>query len=253
MLQQTQVDRVVPRYRAFLLRFPTARACADAPLADVIQLWDGLGYNRRARNLHAAAVALRDEHGGVIPDSLDALLALPGVGPYTARAVLTFAFERDVGVVDTNVGRILARLVGRKLRPAEAQALADELVPNGQSWAWNQALFDIGSALCGKRSTQCELCPCRSECVWRGDVAKDDPAVHSAGVSGRQSTFEGSDRQGRGRLVARLRSGPIPCDEVAAAMGWPNDPERAGRVLQTLEADGLVEQVDGSVALPGSA
>src|SRR5262249_802442 len=122
MLQQTQVARVVPRYEEFLDRFPTAAACASADVGDVITMWAGLGYNRRAVNLHRCAGAVVSSHGGSLPDSLDALTALPGIGPYTARAVLAFAFERDVAVVDTNVGRVLARWDGRSLTAKEVQA-----------------------------------------------------------------------------------------------------------------------------------
>jgi len=115
MLQQTQVPRVIPKYEAFLKRFPSAAVCADSPVADVVRQWAGLGYNRRAVNLHGAAVAVVERHGGVFPDDLDALMALPGVGPYTARAVLTFAFGRGVGIVESNTGRVLARVAGRPL------------------------------------------------------------------------------------------------------------------------------------------
>ena len=115
MLQQTQVDRVIPKWTAFLEAFPTPAACAEASLGDLLRLWQGLGYPRRARNLQAAAVVAVDRHGGQLPDDLEALLALPGIGPYTARAVLAFAFERDVAVVDTNIARILARTAGKRL------------------------------------------------------------------------------------------------------------------------------------------
>jgi A/G-specific adenine glycosylase len=131
MLQQTQVDRVVPRWHRFLARFPSAAACADAGVGPVVEEWAGLGYNRRAVSLHRCAVAVTAQHGGELPADLAGLLALPGIGPYTARAVLAFAFEADVAVVDTNVGRILARTSGRTLSAVEAQALADDLVPLG--------------------------------------------------------------------------------------------------------------------------
>src|SRR5690625_3561436 len=142
MLQQTQVARVVPRWRAFLDRWPDPITCAAAPVADIVAAWAGLGYNRRAVGLHRTAGFIRDRHGGRVPNDLDALLDLPGVGPYTARAVLAFSFERDdVGVLDTNVARVLARRMGRRLGRAEAQALADALVPIGQGWSWNQAMI----------------------------------------------------------------------------------------------------------------
>ena len=251
MLQQTQVPRVVPRWHAFLARFPDPAACAAAPVADVVDEWAGLGYNRRAVALHRCAVACASDHGGALPDDLDALRALPGIGPYTARAVLAFAFERDVGVVDTNVGRVLARWAGRPLRPAEAQAAADALVPRGEGWAWNQALFDLGAGVCRKRGPDCGACPVRRWCAWRSaGCPAPDPAVGSAGVSGGQSRFEGSDRQGRGRLVDALRTtGRVPAGGLAAAAGWPDDPERARRVADGLVADGLARWSPGGTAL----
>src|SRR4029079_7488517 len=122
-------------FDAFMRRFPSATSCADASTGEVIDAWAGLGYNRRAVNLHRAAGVIRDDHGGAVPDDLAALLALPGVGPYTGRAVLVFAFERDIGLVDTNAGRFVARaLAGRQVAGPEAQALADAAVPGGQAW-----------------------------------------------------------------------------------------------------------------------
>jgi A/G-specific adenine glycosylase len=248
MLQQTQVSRVIPKWHAFLARFPDVRACADSRPGDVVEAWAGLGYNRRAVQLHACATAVRDRHDGVIPDDLDALRALPGIGPYTARAVLAFAFERDVAVVDTNVARVLARLTGRQLRPAEVQRLADELVAPGCGWHWNQAILDFGALSCTKRAPGCDRCDARPVCRWRGEGP--DPAVGSAGVSGGQSRFAGSDRQGRGRLVDALRAGPVDERELAATMGWPDDPERARRVADGLVRDGLAVLVDGRFLLP---
>ncbi len=253
MLQQTQVARVVPRYEAFLVDYPTAAACAAAPLADVIGRWRGLGYNRRAVNLHRCAATVTEQHGGRFPDTLEGLRALPGVGPYTARAVLAFAFERDVGVVDTNVGRVLARWQGRPLRPAEAQALADAVVPEGRGWAWNQAMFDLGATVCTKRAPRCERCPVRDGCAWGSAGGPEpDPAVGSAGVGGGQSRFAGSDRQGRGRLVDALRTHQtLTPAELAARAGWPDDPDRARRVAETLVADGLAGwHADGTLRLP---
>lgn len=251
MLQQTQVPRVVPRWHAFLERFPTVPTCAAAPVADVIAEWAGLGYNRRAVALHRTAAACVERHGGELPDDLGALLALPGIGPYTARAVLAFAHERDVGVVDTNVGRLFARTLGGPLRPAAAQALADAAVPEGEGWAWNQALFDLGAGVCAKRVPACERCPVAGWCAWSAAGRPDpDPALGSAGVSTPQSRFEGSDRQGRGRLVDALRArGRVPAASLAEAAGWPEDPDRARRVAATLVADGLAAWAPGEAAL----
>jgi A/G-specific adenine glycosylase len=253
MLQQTQVPRVVPRYHAFLDRFPTPAACADAPVGDVVRAWEGLGYNRRAVNLHRAATACVERHGGKLPDTLDELLALPGIGPYTARAVLVFAYEDDRGLVDTNAGRFVARaLAGRAVAAKEAQTLADAAVPAGDSWRWGSAVFDLGAAVCTKRNPRCDVCPLQEHgCAWAAAGFPDpDPVVGSAGISTPQSRFDGSDRQGRGRLVDALRRRPVHHDDLAATMGWPTDPERARRVAATVVADGIaVVVVDGRYEL----
>jgi A/G-specific adenine glycosylase len=252
MLQQTQVARVVPRYEAFLERFPTPAATAAAPVADVLRAWAGLGYNRRALNLHRAAVAVVERHGGEMPATLEELVALPGVGRYTARAVLAFAYEADVGVVEVNSARVLARAAaGRPLRAAEAQALADALVPAGGGWAWNQAMLDLGATVCTKSAPRCGACPLGACCAWAA-TGGPDPAVGTAGAGGRQSTFAGSDRQGRGRLMDALRLGPVTMAGVAGAAGWPDDPQRARRVAETLVADGLAVLAGGQLRLPGA-
>ncbi|MGH9282103.1 MAG: A/G-specific adenine glycosylase [Acidimicrobiales bacterium] len=251
MLQQTQVARVAPRWAAFLRRFPTPADCALAPVGDVVRAWAGLGYNRRAVNLHRLATVVVERHGGLLPGDLGALRALPGVGPYTARAVLAFAFERDVGVVDTNAARVLARTAGRRLAAAEAQGRADALVPAGQGWVWNQAVLDLGATVCTRSDPRCGGCPVASFCGWRaGGQSGADPAVGSAGVSRAQSTFAGSDRQGRGRLVDALRRGPVVAADLAAVMGWPDDPARAQRVAAGLVADGLARAGEGELRLP---
>jgi A/G-specific adenine glycosylase len=247
MLQQTQVPRVVPRYREFLDRFPTPAACAAAPVGDVVRAWAGLGYNRRAVNLHRCATAVVERHGGELPPTLDELLALPGIGPYTARAVLVFAFEDDVGLVDTNAGRFVARaLAGRAVAAKEAQAAADAAVPPGDSWRWGSAVFDLGALVCTKRAPRCDACPLRdADCAWAAaGFPQPDPVEGSAGISARQPRFDGSDRQGRGRLVDALRRGPVPAAALAEVMGWPGDVRRAERVAATVAADGLAT-VDG--------
>lgn len=252
MLQQTQVPRVVTRWGEFLERFPTVASCASAPAGDVVRAWQGLGYNRRALNLHRSAVAVVERHDGALPDDLDALRALPGIGPYTARAVLVFAFERDLGLVDTNAGRFLARAgAGRALAPAEAQALADSLVPAGRGWAWGQAVFDLGAGVCTKRAPACGSCPIVDGCAWAGaGWPEPDPVGGSAGISAPQSTFAGSDRQGRGRLVDALRAAPVVTTELPAVMGWPDDADRAHRVARTLVHDGLAVEEAGVYRLP---
>ena len=252
MLQQTQVARVTERYVRFLERFPTVVACADAAVGDVIHEWAGLGYNRRAVHLHRAATHCAEHHAGALPDTLEQLLDLPGVGPYTARAVLVFAHERDIGLVDTNAGRFVARaLAGRPLAPKEAQAVADGAVPDGWGWAWGQAVFDLGASVCRKRAPRCDDCPVRAHCAWaRAGHPEPDPIDGSAGISPPQSRFDGSDRQGRGRLVDALRAGPVEHAALAAVMGWPDDPARAARVAATLERDGLAVADDAGYRLP---
>lgn len=256
MLQQTQVARVEPRWHRFLERFPTPSACAAAGVGAVVEEWAGLGYNRRAVNLHRCAVAVVDDHGGRFPDELAALLALPGIGPYTARAVLAFAFERDVAVVDTNVGRILARTAGRRLGAREAQDRADSLLPRGEGWAWNQAVLDLGATVCSKRSPACDRCPVAAACAWAlAGRPEPDPALGSHAVSRGQSRFEGSFRQGRSRLLDVLRLGAaVPPAAWAAGCGWDGRADGAAeaeRAAASLVGDGLAIRLpDGSLRLP---
>ncbi len=250
MLQQTQVARVVDRWHRFLDRFPTPASAAAAPVAAVIDEWSGLGYNRRAVNLHRCAVEVTERFGGTLPSSLDDLLSLPGVGPYTARAVAVFAYEACEAVVDTNVARILARVSNRTMTRSEVQKLADEAVTGRDAWVWNQALLDVGAGFC-RPQPDCEPCPFSSACGWyRVGRPGRDPADGSAGVSTRQSTFEGSDRQGRGRLVRALRDGPVTDADLATVMGWPGEEERARRVAATLVGDGLAVIGGGHYRLP---
>jgi A/G-specific adenine glycosylase len=246
MLQQTQVARVIERWPRVLARFPTPRACARAPLADVLREWQGLGYPRRARNLHAAATAI--ESAGSFPSDLAGLLALPGVGPYTARAVQAFAFEADAAVVDTNIARVYARLAGRRLTAGEVQAHADAALPAGDAWVWNQCLMDLGALVC-RPVPACGECPLARQCAWHARSGSPDPAAGSAGVSRRQARFEGSDRQARGRLLSVLIGGPVDASVVAGVM--QRDDATGARLLDSLVADGLVERVDATVRLPG--
>ena len=247
MSQQTGIDRVVPKYLAFIERFPTPDSCASAPLGEALALWSGLGYPRRCRNLHDAARMIVDRHGGRVPLELEALLALPGVGAYTARAVLSFAAGHDVGVVDTNVARVLSRLLDSPLGARDAQRVADAVVPAGRSWEWNQALMDLGSTVCRARRAECDACPVEAWCAWEDGP---DPAPASALTSKPQPRFEGSDRQARGRLMRRLAEGAVRRVDVARVMGLSGDVERAGRLLDALVSERLVVADDETCRLP---
>jgi A/G-specific adenine glycosylase len=246
MLAQTQVARVAPRFCEFVARFPTPASCAEAPFGEVVRAWVGLGYNRRALALFAAAEKIVRVHGGRVPSALGELEALNGVGPYTARAVMALAFNAPAAAVDTNVGRVLSRAgLARRLLPSEAQALADGLLPAGSARAWNLALMDFGSLVCRARCPACAECPVHAAgaCAWRaGPRGVPDPAVGSARVTSRQSRFEGSDRQGRGRLVRAACVGPIAPGKVAAIAGWPTEDGRAQRVAAALCAEGILER-----------
>jgi A/G-specific adenine glycosylase len=245
MLQQTQVARVIPRWESFLDRFPTPAACAEAPLADVLREWQGLGYPRRARNLHATAARVQ-ELGG-FPRDLSGLTALPGVGRYTARALLAFAFELDAAVVDTNIARVYARVRGARLTAAGVQAVADEACPSGEAWVWNQCLMDLGAVLCRPGQPRCGECPIATRCAWRR-TGGPDPAIGSAGVSLRQARFEGSDRQARGRLMKALSAGPVHRSAVASVMD--RDEETASRLVAALVAEGMCQTNRLTLRLP---
>ncbi len=191
MLQQTQVNRVEPKYLEFMERWGTPQALINSKFSDLLKFWQGLGYPRRARNLYDTATQIVEFHDGKVPQELEELLLLPGVGPYTARAVMVFAFETRVGVLDTNVGRLLARWSGHPLQAKKAQQIADELVDPEEPWLWNQALFDLAALRCTKQNPQCDGCPVQARCSWHG--VGDDPAVGSAGVTTKQQRFQGSD------------------------------------------------------------
>jgi A/G-specific adenine glycosylase len=229
MLQQTQAARVVPKWHAFMERWPTPAACAAAHAADVVRAWAGLGYNRRALQLHRCAEIVTSSFGGALPSELGMLQALPGIGPYTARAVLAFAFGRDVGVVDTNVARVVSRAIDGARAPQEE---ADALVPPGRGWAWNQALLDLGATICTARAPHCSSCPVAGLCAWRKGGGEDPFARRP-----RPPRFEGSDRQARGRLLDALRAGPVV--DVPSACGLGSDARRATRIADGLVSDGF--------------
>ena len=241
MLQQTQVPRVIPKWLAFMDAYPTPADCAATALGDVLRLWQGLGYPRRARNLQLAAMEVTRLGG--FPTTLEQLLALPGVGQYTARAVMTFAFESDVAVVDTNIARVFARVGGSALTVKQVQSAADRAQPPGMSWEWNQCLMELGAVLC-RPTPNCADCPLVARCAWHG--VGPDPAIGSAGVSRPQSRFEGSERQARGRLLQALTSGPVSASAASAVMLHA----AADRLLRALCDEGLVQRDGEFVRLP---
>ena len=249
MLQQTQASRVVAKYKTFLERFPNPTLCASSTPGKVIELWSGLGYNRRAINLHRTAKTIAEKHKGTVPDELSLLLDLPGIGDYTARAILAFSFEKDVAVVDVNVKRVLSRLEGKALSMKEAQSIADQNLPIGEGWRWNQAMIEIGATICTARKTKCDKCPLKETCKWTKNQSATDPAISVKRK--KLETFEGSDRQGRGKLINALRNEPIMEKDATQILGWPNDHKRCKRVLEKLEKDGLIVIADsGKISLP---
>jgi A/G-specific adenine glycosylase len=255
MLQQTQVARVLPAWTAWLQRWPTPAAlAADAP-GEAVRQWGRLGYPRRALRLHAAATAIVERHDGEVPDDGRALRALPGVGEYTAAAVQAFAFGRRARALDTNVRRVLARLVGGVAQPPPAltaaeRARAEALLPTDEAAAalWSIAVMELGALVCTARAPACERCPVADACAW---VRAGRPPA--SGPARPAQRFAGTDRQVRGLLLAVLRDAaePVPPDALVAT--WADGIQRE-RALDGLVADGLVEPLpDGRFRLPVAA
>lgn len=253
MLQQTPVARVDPIWRDWIARWPTPSATAAASAADVLRAWGKLGYPRRAKRLHECAAVIAAEHDDTVPDDVDTLLTLPGIGTYTARAVACFAYRKRVPVVDTNVRRVIARVVhGRADSPASVRDLADveALLPTGDAAdtapRFSVALMELGAVVCTARSPRCGLCPL-STCAWR--AAGYPPAETPAR---RPQRYAGTDRQVRGKLLDVLRDSPIPVTRAQLDVVWLTDTAQRDRALDSLLVDGLVEQTDdGRFALAG--
>ena len=242
MLQQTPVARVIPRLDDWLTRWPTPAALAAASPGDAVRAWERLGYPRRALNLHAAAVAITEKHGGVVPSDVNELLALPGIGAYTARAVAAFAYGARHPVVDTNVRRVLARAIDgegeagppstrRDLEAMDAQLPLDP----AEARVFNAAVMELGAVVCTARAPHCDGCPIASQCAWR---ASGYPQYEGARRPA-QKKYEGSDRQVRGILLGALRArhGSLAPTELGEL--WPDALQR-GRALDGLLSDGLV-------------
>ena len=244
MLQQTPVQRVREPWARWLERWPTPAALAASPSGEAVRAWGRLGYPRRALRLHGAAVAITERFDGQVPEDLDDLRSLPGVGGYTAAAVASFAYGRRAVVLDTNVRRLIGRLVVGEAYPGTTQtraevAVAEALLPDEPEAAarWAVASMELGAVVCTARGPRCDTCPVTDVCAWRG---AGYPAW--AGPPRRGQTYEGTDRQCRGALLAVLRSSdqPVGADELAAA--WP-EPLQRGRAFASLVHDGLVVAV----------
>lgn len=244
MAQQTQAARAASHWTRFMARFPTPAALAGATPAAVIREWRGLGYNRRAVALRAAAIRIVERHAGEVPRTLDELLALPGVGPYTARAVLVFAFDRPVAPLDTNMGRVLDRALGPLPDSHSArQATADGFVPPAGGAAWSHALMDLGATVCGARVARCEACPIRALCRTAAAGARNGPRTQRVdGSRPAGQAFPSTTRWLRGRILDRLRDA---IDGRWVKFGTPIGLHGASAVLAALdhlEADGLIER-----------
>ncbi|MDF2760399.1 MAG: HhH-GPD family protein [Thermomicrobiales bacterium] len=215
MLQQTQVDRVLPYYARFLERFPTVEDLANAATSDVIRIWSGLGYNRRAVNLQRAARAVVDELGGSFPHEPADLKKLPGIGAYTAGAIAAFAHERDVAFLDTNMRRVVSRVIfgSESARESDAIEAASALVPPGHGWTWNQALIEFGALQCTARRPACIICPLRNDCAAYPTMQVALQRKSARTRQAKNEPFESTSRFYRGRIVEALRA--LPADEPA--------------------------------------
>jgi A/G-specific adenine glycosylase len=251
MLQQTPVVRVLPIFENWMRRWPNpADLAADSP-GDAVRAWDRLGYPRRALRLHAAARAITNEHGGRVPATVPELIALPGIGEYTARAVAAFAFGARTPVVDTNVRRVLSRAVNgqesirQPATPADRRQL-ENLLPTepAVSARFSAAVMELGALVCTAAAPRCADCPIADSCAWRAAGYPRATATRSV------QTWAGTDRQVRGRIMALLREAQHPVPRPVIDVVWP-DAEQRGRCVASLITDGLAAELpDGSLSLP---
>ncbi|QZT62384.1 A/G-specific adenine glycosylase [Mycolicibacterium austroafricanum] len=253
MLQQTPVARVEPIWLDWIARWPTPSATAAAGPADILRAWGKLGYPRRAKRLHECATVIATDHGDTVPDDVETLLTLPGIGTYTARAVACFAYRQRVPVVDTNVRRVVARAVHgladagspspRDLGDVETLLPDDDTAPR-----FSVALMEFGATVCTARAPRCGVCPLQ-RCAWR---SRGFPA--GTGPARRVQKYAGTDRQARGRLLDVLRGSDSPVTRAELDVAWTTDTAQRDRALDSLLVDGLVEQTaDGRFALCGEA
>lgn len=269
MLQQTQVDRVLPRWLEWMERWPTPSALAADEPGEAVRAWGRLGYPRRALWLHRAAAQIAEEHDDAVPADVDTLLTLTGIGPYTARAVAAFAFGDRHPVVDTNTRRVIARAVhGKAAAGMPAASDLDDmaaLLPADPETAavFNAAAMELGAIVCTARAPRCGDCPVASMCEWRGAGFPDNAPKKKP----KQAKFEGSDRQARGRIMALLRSasGPVDVaaavaaavdagsgstDAISASSAARTDTAQPRRAYDSLVADGLIVEFEGQARLP---
>jgi A/G-specific adenine glycosylase len=250
MLQQTQADRVIPKYHEFLERFPTLQSLAAASPADVIRAWASLGYNRRALNLQRTCRAIVERSGGEVPRTVAELVELPGIGPYTAGAIACFAFEQDVGFVDVNIGRVLHRVAAGPevpapaLTPRQLVSIAGAEVPPNSGYLWNQAVMELGATLCKARSAACGDCPVARWCAAAPTIQSAlDNGVRKRG--GSSVPFEQTSRYARGRIIDALRgAGDDGITEAGIRDMVDGAGSNLGKYLADLVREGLVEMVD---------
>lgn len=255
MLQQTPVSRVLGVYASWVARWPSPSALASDPAGQAVRMWGGLGYPRRALRLHAAAVVIDELHHGEVPKTYDELRTLPGVGDYTAAAVAAFAFQQRTVVLDTNVRRVLSRvLTGVALPPvgivADERRLAAQVLPDDAPRAatWSVAAMELGAVVCTARAPRCGVCPVSGLCAWRRLGYPTDSSR-----TARSQSYVGTDRQCRGRLLALLRSSDVPLPRQLVDGAWSDGPQRQ-RALGSLLDDGLVvESGEDALALAGEA
>ena len=260
MLQQTPVARVLGPWREWVERWPTPSAMAAESSGEVVRAWGKLGYPRRAMRLHECAGIIASQYDDTVPDDVDTLLSLPGIGDYTARAVACFAYGQAVPVVDTNVRRVIARAVDGRAQPGSPAkrdlADAERLLPRAPDGGYAEtapvfsaALMELGALVCTAREAHCDVCPLERSCEWvrRGRPAHDGPAR-------RTQKYEGTDRQARGRLLDVLRNTSGPVERAALDLAWERDPGQRARALDSLLVDGLIEVTeDGLFCLAGES
>jgi A/G-specific adenine glycosylase len=278
MLQQTQVDRVLPKYHQFLAAFPTLADLANAPTAEVISVWVPLGYNTRAVRLQSIARQVIAEHDGRIPDTIDELLKLKGIGRYTAGAIACFAYHKQVATVDTNIRRVLHRIflgleVGARqteqpINDAQMLLLAEQVLPEGEAYNWNQALMDLGATICTSNSPECTRCPLQNTCLAYGEMSQY--SLFPSGAVFRQlkkvaekkssyqsQPFTSTNRYFRGRIIDLLRTlsagQRIPLAELGPRIKTEYSPDDAAwlqKIVAGLARDGLLDHTEEGVRLP---